>query len=284
MPRPESSIWGNILTCIEVGLHIYAIHAERNSGLVLDADYAQDVLSEEALKLGEKQGEHIYFDDVKGVVPAYELAKQGAITHPEWSEIAENPERIAENGKYFAPEYFGAFHPPENSDDTVFTNAQSLENGIYFIDQNASPVLAVHQVIGEQVLSDMALNQAITEGEYLLYPLHECAIPIYELSASHPTIAKHIISDESLAHTLCTDFPNYVAMHNLHTEEWGHIYDYAAPKSLFLQIQLDQAATTLQQEPVQQHVKVARETTPSAGLLQVREPDDFFEPSEELEL
>src|SRR5690606_22656217 len=158
MPRPESSIWGNILTCIEIGLHIYAIHAERNSGLVLDADYAQDVLSEEALKLGEKQGDHIYFDDVKSVAPAYELTKQGAITHPEWSEIAENPERIAENGKYFAPEYFGAFHPPENSNDVVFTNAQSLDNGIYFVERDGSPMLAVHQVIGEQVFSEIALH------------------------------------------------------------------------------------------------------------------------------
>jgi len=223
MPRPESTIWGNILTCIEVGLHIYAIHAERNSGLVLDADYAQDVLSEDALKLGEKQGDHIYFDDVKSVAAAYELAKQGVITHPEWGEIVEIPERIAENGKYFAPEYFGSFTPPRTSDDTIFATPQSLDNGIYFIEKDGSAVLAVHQVIGEQVLSEMALNQAISEGEYLLYSLHECAIPIYELSASHPTVAQHIVSDESLAHTLCEDFPTYVAMHNLHTEEWGHI-------------------------------------------------------------
>jgi hypothetical protein len=284
MPRPESSIWGNILTCIEVGLHIYAIHAERNSGLVLDADYAQDVLSEDALKLGERQGDHIYFDDVKGVVPAYELAKQGAITHPEWSEVAENPERIAENGKYFAPEYFGAFNPPHHSSDTISPHHQQLDNGIYFVERDGSPALAVHQVIGEQVLSDMALHQAGGHGEYLLYPLKDCAIPIYELSASHPTVAQHIVSDESLAHTLYEDFPNYVAMHNLHTEEWGHIHNCAAPKSLFLQIQLDQAAATLEPELVQQHMAAAYETTSSAELLQVREPDDFFEPSGELEL
>lgn len=283
MPRPESSIWGNILTCVEVGLHIYAMHAERNSGLVLDADYAQDVLSEEALKLGNKQGDHVYFDDVKSIVPAYELAKQGAITHPELSEITENPEKLAEDGKYFAPEYFGEFAPPQNTPWTVFTNHQPLDNGIYFVERDGQPMLAVHQVIGEQVLSEMAINQAGGQGEYLLYAMKDCAIPIFELSASHPAVAERIVSEDSLTHTLCEDFPVYVAMHNLHTEEWGHIHDCAAPKSLFLQIQLDQAAAG-NEEPDTQPQSVSYQTDKSVAILQAREPDDFFEPSGELEL
>lgn len=283
MPRPESSIWGNILTCVEVGLHIYAMQAERNSGLVLDADYAQDVLSEEALKLGNKQGDHIYFDDVKSVVPAYELAKQGAITHPELSEITENPEKLAEDGKYFAPEYFGEFAPPQNTSWTEFTNHQPLDNGIYFVERDGQSLLAVHQVIGEQVLSEMAINQAGGQGEYLLYAMKDCAIPIYELSASHPAVAEQIVSDDSLAHTLCEDFPVYVAMHNLHTEEWGHIHDCAAPKSLFLQIQLDQAAAG-NEEPDTQPQSLSYQTDKSVAILQARESDDFFEPSGELEL
>lgn len=280
MPRPESSIWGNILTCVEVGLHIYAMHAERNSGLVLDADYAQDVLSEEALRLGNKQGDHIYFDDVKSVVPAYELAKQGAITHPELSEITENPEKLAEDGKYFAPEYFGEFAPPQNAPWTVFANHQPLDNGIYFVERDGHPMLAVHQVIGEQILSEIALHRASGQGEYLLYPLNDCAIPIYELSASHPAVAEQIVSDDSLAHTLCEDYPAYVAMHNLHTEEWGHIHDCPAPKSLFLQIQLDHAAV---KEEASQQDLVSYEDNRPLDFLQAREPDDFFEPNGEWE-
>jgi len=281
VPRPESSIWGNILTCVEVGLHIYAMHAERNSGLVVDADYAEEVLSEEALKLGAKQGDHIYFDDIKSVVPTYELAKQGAITHPELMELAEHPEKLVPEGKFFAPEYFGEFEPPQDTPFTVFTNHQPLDNGIYFVDRDGQTLLAVHQAIGEQVLSEMALHQSGGQGDYLLYPLNNCAIPIYELSASHPPIAELIVSDDSLTHTLCEDFPTYVAMHNLHTEEWGHIHNCEAPTSLFLQVQLDEAALS---KVVPDLELLSYESDPSNAILQVREADDFFEPSGELEL
>lgn len=283
MPRPESSIWGNILTCIEVGLHIYAIQAERNSGLVLDADYAEDVLSEEALQLGHREGKHVYFDDVKSVAPAYELAQQGAITHPEWEEIGQEPERYAANGKYFVPEYFGSFEPPQSFPYAELTDLQQLDNGIYYANHDGQTALALHQVIGEQVLSDLALEQGTSHGEYLLYPLEQCAMPIYELSASHPAIAKQIISEDSLNHTLCADYPLYVAMHNQHTDEWGHIHDCAAPKSLFLQMQLDQAPVSekVHQFPIaSQAYEHASPPTP----LFAQEPDEFFEPTGDLEL
>jgi hypothetical protein len=292
MPQPEVSIWGTILTCVEIGLHIYALQAERNQGLVLDADYAEEVLSEDALKLGHKQGEHIYFDDVKSVVPAYELAKQGAITHPELSEITEHPEKLAENGKYFAPEYFGEFAPPQDTAWKKLTKHQPLDNGIYFVEQDGQPLLAVHQTIGEQVLSEMAIHQAGGQGEYLQYRLEDCAIPIYELSASHPAVLAQIVNEDSLLHTLCDDHPDYVAMHNLHTEEWGHIHDCPAPKSLFLQLQLDRAAQQTEQpqsspahdswpQTQEQAAYMQQDPVPS---LQAREPqEDFFEPSEDLE-
>lgn len=41
MPQPQTSIWGTILTCMEIGLHIYALQAERDQGIVLDAEYAK---------------------------------------------------------------------------------------------------------------------------------------------------------------------------------------------------------------------------------------------------
>ncbi|RAU91010.1 hypothetical protein [Paenibacillus sp. YN15] len=292
MPQPEVSIWGTILTCVEIGLHIYALQAEKNQGLVLDADYAEEALSEDALKLGHKQGEHIYFDDVKSVVPAYELAKQGAITHPELSDLTEQPEKLAENGKYYAPEYFGAFEPPQDTAWKKLTNHQPLDNGIYFVEHDGQPLLAVHQTIGEQVLSEMAIHQAGGQGVYLLYPLDNCAMPIYELSASHPAVLEQIVNEDSLLHTLCNDHPEYVGMHNLHTEEWGHIHDRPAPKSLFLQLQLDRAAQQVEQ-PRQNTTDASWQQTPDQATykqqdliptLQARElPEDFFEPSEDLE-
>ncbi|MBW4085246.1 hypothetical protein [Paenibacillus sp. S150] len=279
MPQPETSIWGTILTCVEIGLHIYAMQAERNNGLVLDADYAKEALSEEALKWGDKQGEHIYFDDVKSVVPAYELAQQGAITHPELSELAEHPEKLAMEGKYFAPEYFGEFAPPQDTTWKSLSNLQALCNGIYFVDRDSQPMLAVHQTIGEQVLSEMAVHVSSGQGEYLLYSLDRCAIPVFELSASHPAVLAQVVDEASLLHTLCDDHPEYVGMHNLHTEEWGHIHDQPAPKSLFLQRQLDQAANQELQLLGQAEVYTHQEMIPT---LQAREaPEDFFEPANE---
>lgn len=279
MPQPEISIWGTILTCIEIGLHVYAIQAEHNNGVVLDAEYAKETLSTEALALGERHGEHIYFDDVRSVVPAYELAQQGAITHSELSELAKHPERLAMEGKYFAPEYFGEFSPPEDKVWNSFSNLQPLCNGIYFVDWDEQPMLAVHQTIGEQVLSEMAVHGSSGQGEYLLYPLTDCAIPVFELSASHPAVLAQITDESSLLHTLCDDHPEYVGMHNLHTDEWGHIHDQPAPKSLFLQRQLELAANQDYLMPNDSAIYVQQEITPS---LQAREaPEDFFEPANE---
>ncbi|MGK9250234.1 hypothetical protein [Paenibacillus humicus] len=285
MPQPQISIWGTILTCVEIGLHIYALQAEQNQGLVLDADYAKETLSEEALKLGQQQGDHIYFDDVKSVVPAYELARQGAITHPELSEITTNPEKLAENGQYFAPEYFGPFEPPQSWAGQEVRLQQTLDNGIFIVERQSGLHLAVHQVIGEQILSDMALHHAAGHGDYLFYPLEDCAIPVYELSASHPGVLAQVVNEDSLLHTLCDDHPEYVGMHNLHTEDWGHIHDRPAPKSLFLQAQLNHAAEQDSSHvETSLHLPEAYRLDDIAPALQVREPqEDFFEPSEELE-
>lgn len=281
MPRPESSIWGNILTCVEIGLNVYGMIAEKNSGIVLDADYARETLSEQALQAGVKHDDHVYFDDVKSIIPAYELLQQDAITDPEFKEQCGSIEQLAEEGKFFAPEYFGEFSEPNTTPWGEITHSHLLHNGLYMLESGGEWQLAVHQTVAEHCLSDLAHQLSVGYEDFLYYPLDACAIPIYELSASHPSVAELIVSDDSLAHTLCEDYPVYVAMHNLHSEEWGHIHDCAAPKSLFLQIQLDQAAT--REEPNYRQL-AAYEMDKSVDLSQVRESDDFFEPSGELEL
>ncbi|MMZ63411.1 hypothetical protein D1872_256640 [compost metagenome] len=74
-------------------------------------------------------------------------------------------------------------------------------------------------------------------------------------------------------------------MHNLHTEDWGHIHDCPAPKSLFLQAQLDHVAQheLFQAETDTQHAS-AYVQLDSSPILQVRESlEEFFEPSEGME-
>lgn len=285
MPQPQISIWGTILTCVEIGLHIYALNAEHNQGLVVDANFAKEKLSEDALKLGQQHGEHIYFDDVKSIAPTYELAQQGAITHPELNDVIANPDKLAQEGHYFAPEYFGEFEPPRDAAGKELRSCQRWDNGIYLVERQGIQQLAVHQTAGNQVLSEMALQHASGQGDYYFYPLDDCAIPIYELSASHPGVLAQIMNEDSLQHTLCDDYPQYVGMHNLHSEEWGQIHDCPAPKSLFLQAQLDHAA---QHEPFQVETNAplasAYVQSEESPMLQIREaPEAFFEPSEGME-
>ncbi|MBS5913492.1 hypothetical protein P4H94_26985 [Paenibacillus macerans] len=283
MPRPESSIWGNILTCAEIALHVYEIIAEGNSGVAIDADHAKELLSEKALNSGEQHGGHVYFDDAKSVIPTYELLQKNAITDPEFKDRCGSAKQLAEEGKFFAPEYFGSLQAPENTPWGTVTNSQPLHNGLYFLESDGKWQLAVHQTAANHCLSDFAQEHAATHGEYLHYPLDCCAVPVYELSASHPAVMAQVVDEDSLLHTLCLDEPLYVAMHNQHTEEWGHIHDCPAPKSMFLQLQLDQVA---EQAHKQEYHTPHAANNPSLITLCTNElePDDFFEPTEELEL
>lgn len=278
MPQPESSIWGNILTCAEIGLHVYGMMAERNSGIVVDADYAKEVLSEEALQAGESQGDHIYFDDAKSIIPAYELLKKDAITDPEFKEWCGSPEKLARDGEFLAPEYFGGMTPPATTPWGEITESQEIYNGISMVNHDGEWALAVHQTIAKHCLSEMAQEVAAGQANYLFYPLDACSIPVYELSASHPAMLEQIINEDSLLHTLCEDHPVYVTMHNLHVEEWGRIYDQPAPRSLFLQIQLDQEARF---PATEQYDNFPQSHQDSISLRE--RPDNFFEPTEEPE-
>lgn len=278
MPQPESSIWGNILTCAEIGLHVYGLMAERNSGIVVDADYAKEVLSEEALQAGESNGDHIYFDDTKSIIPAYELLKKDAITDPEFKEWCVSPEKLAQDGEFFAPEYFGGMTPPATTPWGDITESQEFYNGISMVNHDGEWALAVHHTIAKHCLSEMAQEVAAGQENYLFYPLDACSIPVYELSASHPAMLEQIINEDSLVHTLCEDHPVYVTMHNLHVEEWGRIYDQPAPRSLFLQIQLDQEARF----PVTEQYEDFPQSHQDSISLRERS-DNFFEPTEEPE-
>ncbi|AIQ70250.1 hypothetical protein [Paenibacillus graminis] len=283
MPQPQTSIWGTILTCVEIGLNIYALQAERDQGIVLDADYAKKALSENAFQLGKERDGHVYFDDVKSIVPTYELAKQGAITHPELHAVAENPEQLVTEGHYFAPEYFGDFPPPHDDHGQAYPQQQTWDNGVFLVERPQGMQLAVHQTIAEHVLSDMALMHAAGHESYWFYPLNDCAIPIYELSASHPGVLAKVINEDSLLHTLCDDYPSYVGIHNLHTEEWGHIFDRPAPSSLFLQAQLDEAAGRNNEDiPLSPSSYSAQ--SQEFQTMQTHEPTDaFYEPSDGME-
>lgn len=276
--RPESSLWGNIITCTEIALHVYEIVAEYKSGIVIATEQAEELLSSKAIALGNEKDGYLHYEDEKSMIPAYELLQKDLITDSDFKEKYGTPEQIEKEGPFFVPEYFGTLEEPQTSPWGDITKTAAIHNGIGLIESEGKAALAVHQTIGDLFLSDMARQQAVTEGDYLFYALDaNCAIPIYELSASHPQVLELIIDEDSLVHTLCEDFPDYVDFHNRHVDEWGWIRDLPAPKGLFLQAQLEQEIGS----PLPTNEQIAEPSLPYETEL---EADDFFEPSGEYEL
>lgn len=276
--RPESSLWGNIITCTEIALHVYEIVAEYKSGIVIPTEHAEELLSPKAVALGNEKDGYLHYEDEKSMIPAYELLQKDLITDSDFKEKYGTPEQIEKEGHFFVPEYFGTLEEPQTSPWGDITKTAAIHNGIGLIESEGKAALAVHQTIGDLFLSDMARQQAVTEGDYLFYALDaNCAIPIYELSASHPQVLELIIDEDSLVHTLCEDFPDYVDFHNRHVDEWGWIRDLPAPKGLFLQAQLEQEIGS----PLPTNEQIAEPSLPYETEL---EADDFFEPSGEYEL
>lgn len=276
--RPESSLWGNIITCTEIALHVYEIVAEYKSGIVIATEQAEELLSSKAIALGNEKDGYLHYEDEKSMIPAYELLQKDLITDSDFKEKYGTPEQLEKEGPFFVPEYFGTLEEPQTSPWGDITKTAAIHNGIGLIESEGKAALAVHQTIGDLFLSDMARQQAVTEGDYLFYALDaNCAIPLYELSASHPQVLELIIDEDSLVHTLCEDFPDYVDFHNRHVDEWGWIRDLPAPKGLFLQAQLEQEIGS----PLPTNEQIAEPSLPYETEL---EADDFFEPSGEYEL
>ncbi|MBU8711126.1 hypothetical protein KM924_01295 [Brevibacillus parabrevis] len=276
--RPESSLWGNIITCTEIALHVYEIVAEYKSGIVIPTEQAEELLSPKAIALGNEKDGYLHYEDEKSMIPAYELLQKDLITAPDIKEQYGTPEQLEKEGPFFVPEYFGTLEEPQTSPWGDIAKTTTIHHGIGLIESEGKAALAVHQTIGDLFLSDMARQHAVTDGGYLFYTLDaNCAIPIYELSASHPQVLELIIDEDSLVHTLCEDFPDYVDFHNRHVDEWGWIQDFPAPKGLFLQAQVDQEIG----HPLRTSEQVA-ESSLSYGSEP--ETNDFFEPNGEYEL
>lgn len=277
--RPESSLWGNVITSAEIALQVYEIIAEYKKGIVIQKEQAEKLLSPKAIVLGEEKDGYLHYEDEqKSMIPAYELLQKNVVTDPEFKEKYGSPEQIEKEGRFFSPEYFGVLEPPLTSPWGEVTQSTVLHNGVGIFQSEERSAFAVHQTISDLFLSGMAQQQAVVEGNYLFYTFDSnCAIPIYELSASHPQVLALISDEDSLVHTLCEDFPEYVDFHNRHVEEWGFIQDVSAPKGLFLQMQWEQEQGYI--------------LPPQGNAMEYVLPfdeeahmEEFFEPSGEFEL
>lgn len=250
--RPNTSIWGTILSCIEIGLNIYQVVALNGEGLMVKADDAEETLGR-ALFQGKGKDGYIHFekDSVGEQAAAYELINKNLITDPEALEEYGTPEEIEADGRFLNPEYFGGLPEPEKTPWGELTEKTPVDNGVFFLSAGGRTGLAVHQTAAEFAMSDYASREYNEqEGEYRFYDLDNgAAVAIFELSATRSAVLDLITSWESLMHTLTTQFPAYTDFWNHETESDYLIYDAPAPVNLFLQRQLDRAAEESAQDP-----------------------------------
>lgn len=274
--RPNTSIWGTILSCVEIALNVYQIVAINGEGLMIPGNNAEELLGSKALFQGKAKDGYIHYDkDSLGeMAAAYELIKNGHITDPKVIEQYGQPEEIEADGKLLNPEYFGELPQPQETPWGTMSTKTPIDNGVFFLSTDECSGVAVHKKVSEYCMTDYSRDENCWEkGDYYFYDLNKgAAIAVFELSASHPKVLELITSWDSLMHTLAEKFPDYTAYWNSNAQHDTAIYDIPAPSYMFLQQHLDEAA----KQPV---VDIP---------LDSQEADNFFEqsnnPFDELEI
>lgn len=269
--RPNTSIWGTILSCAEIALNVYSVVAAKGRGIMIPEDEAEMLLSEKARAQGETADGFLHYEEngPSQLAAAYELVKNGHISDPELVEQIGTPEQMEEQGRYRNPEYFGGLPEPEAAPDT-WGGAKGwspIDNGIFYLEGADRSGFAVHKTVVDLAMSGYAQDIGGREGDYHFFDLnHEAAVAVFELSASHPAMLERITSWESLMHTLAESFPDYTDKMNHLSDQDNLIVNFPAPSFMFLQQHLDRAASA----PAVEHENTAElETLPD----ELDEPD-----------
>ena len=278
--RPNASIWGAILSCVEVGINIYQIATADKKGLMIPTDNAKKLLSEKTIDLGETADGYVHFEEnsVAEAAAAYELVREGHITDPVALDHFGRPERLEAKAQLFLPEQFGALPNLEEipSEWGETKSIIPIDNGFFLFKCEEGSGVAVADVMADYFLSDYAMDIFIrhTDG-HRFYELNAgAAIIIFELSSSHPKVLDMITSWESLMSSISANYPDYTSYWNNHVDADAMIVDTKAPIYMFLQEHLDDAAAIS-----------TIEFSPEYG--EVDQTDDFFEhsiPYDELEI
>jgi len=271
--RPNVSIWGTILSCTEIGLNIYQIVAEKKKGLMIPTEKADEILSPETVALGEAADGYVHFAEggMGEVAVAHELVQGSHITNPEFFDQFGRPEQIEAEAQMFLPERFGSL-PAIEEIPSVWGKMKEqalIDNGIYFFQGETGSGIAVHDTLAGYCMSDYARGEYHwRKDNYRYYELNRgAAIAIQELSASHPKVLDLIVSEDSLMHTLATEFSDYTSYWNHYADADLLIADRPAPPFMFLQQHLDEAA----QNPAPEL---------AGEIEEAGQEDDFFERSD----
>lgn len=106
--RPNPDIWGNIITCIEIGQGIYCIVGSKNKGIEMPKDTAEEILPESVVASAaeEKDGNVCFTDDVSNAIVVDTLAEKNLIKENVNNSVLDCLRQLDD------PEMFTGFEQP----------------------------------------------------------------------------------------------------------------------------------------------------------------------------
>ncbi len=89
--RPNPDIWGNVITCVEIGQGIYCIIGRDKRGIEMPKETAEKVLNEAVLKTGDEEtgGSICFTDGALSNAVADVLEKNNLIKKDETADLSE---------------------------------------------------------------------------------------------------------------------------------------------------------------------------------------------------
>lgn len=158
---------------------------------------ALQILSKEAIAAGYEEDGFLYYSaPYHFMIPLYELLEGRVIT--DYDIIRRfDPQELHDDGKYFCPYYFGELESAVRGRNIEVTGQTRVSNGLdafQYIDGGVE--LAIHETAAHYELSDAAEAFAVRYGHHLHYQNETCAIPLYELTDTYPSL-RELISDEA---------------------------------------------------------------------------------------
>lgn len=252
-PPQGESIWGNINTCMEIALDIYAIFATdengiEHTGIMARKSTAEKNLSTKAVSMAEQDGDWLCYDENTKDIPMYEVLQRrvAACKRLETAALKEM-EEIKRDGKLSLTDYFGECNPPTESKDGPLLDMLKVRNGIFFTSDKENFCFAVHEAIADNYMSPIATEFGQRKGDYIFYDTTTSAIALNELKNVFDECEGLIVSEDSLYATLNKNFSVYTMLYNEIMQEEYKIPEVDAPTSLFLRVQLEQAKETAEQ-------------------------------------
>lgn len=107
--RPNPDIWGNIITCIEIGEGIYCIIGSKKKGIDMPKEVAEEILPESVVSGAtvDQDGSLCFTDEVSNAIAVDRLIEEKKLTKSESNQSVLDTFRQLDD-----PETFTGFEQP----------------------------------------------------------------------------------------------------------------------------------------------------------------------------